>query len=230
VTITTTNVINQDFGFFALMDFGDLPSSYNATLIADGGAYHLTPTLLLGSSVDLEGDGTENALANGDGADDGVFRDMTDFWIPGATVNLTVTVSGAGPVAGWFDFNGDGDFNDPGEFQDFGTIAGTTSVNLTLPSAYITGTTVNTRFRVFDPLNLPGGSLDAGDVVGSAVDGEVEDYQWNFGPTAVRLLGVASRERQVEPGFLLLLLLATVLGITTLVMFRHKRKTDRQYT
>ena len=36
-------------------------------------------------------------------------------------------------------------------------------------------------------MNLPGGTPDAGDYIGSAHGGEVEDYRWQFGPTAVGL-------------------------------------------
>ena len=44
------------------------------------------------------------------------------------------------------------------------------------------------RTRIFsDTVDAPGGSLDAADFAGIAANGEVEDYNWVFGPTSVTL-------------------------------------------
>ncbi|MFV0484112.1 MAG: BspA family leucine-rich repeat surface protein [Bacteroidales bacterium] len=66
-----------------LADYGDLPASYNTTMYADGGAYHLvkgssststTSSLMLGDSVGVEQDGDEtSALADKDSYDDGAY-------------------------------------------------------------------------------------------------------------------------------------------------------------
>ncbi len=192
-------VTDLDFGFYANLDFGDLPDSYK-TLLTNEGAHHTQGSLTLGSVFDAEGDGQPETYAgansndgdDGDGTndDDGILRNMdTPKWTNGANVPLTVTVSGGtGRVVGWFDWDGDG-FD---EMVDFGTLsAGTHIVTITVPSSanYTQGNPVNVRFRLFDPNALPGGRLDYGDYIGAATDGEVEDYWWDFGPNAVTLTG-----------------------------------------
>jgi hypothetical protein len=182
VTISGGNQGGQDFGFYQAMDFGDLPAAYNATTLADEGAHHISGTLTLGSALSSEGDTRgESSTASADTQDDGVVRDMNDYWTPGASVDLNVTVSGGtGRLAGWFDWDDDGAFDDAGSFQDFGAVSGSQALALTVPADYTVGTTVTVRFRLFDPADLPGGSLDAGDYIGSASGGEVEDYRWAF--------------------------------------------------
>ena len=115
-------------------------------------------------------------------------RNVSELWTPGATVHLNVTVAGGpGVLGGWFDWNDDGDFADADEFVNFGSLTGPNVVEVPIPGGYTIGSPVSARFRLFDSSNLPGGSLDAGDYVGSAVGGEVEDYRWSFGPNAVNV-------------------------------------------
>jgi hypothetical protein len=69
--------------------------------------------------------------------------------------------------------------------------------------------TFNLRFRLYD--GSTGGSAQP---TGLAVNGEVEDYQWRFGPTVVTLSGFAARSEagqevnwfELAPGLLLVLL------------------------
>jgi hypothetical protein len=195
VTINASSVTGQDFGFYASMDFGDLPSSYNATLLADEGPYHISGTLRLGSMIDTEGDGTESDTAEGDEYDDGVARsgawsDGTD----GGSVAVTVT-GGSGYLVGWIDWNNDGDFLDAGENiinqavnQGVGQI-----IDFDVPAGTFPGTGgnlfFNARFRLFETApTYPGNAY-----IGSTTNGEVEDYQWEFTPTAVTLLGFSAR-------------------------------------
>ena len=51
---------------------------------------------------------------------------------------------------------------------------------MTIPAAYTSGSSLFARFRLFDPSNLPGGSLDANDYLGFATGGEVEDYLFSL--------------------------------------------------
>ncbi|MEJ2749388.1 MAG: SdrD B-like domain-containing protein, partial [Anaerolineae bacterium] len=224
VTITAANITGQDFGFYAATDFGDLAASY-ATLLADEGPYHKTGSLYLGSSVSTEGDGQVSATASADSYDDGVVRSLASLWTPGATVNLTINVTGGpGRVGGWFDWNGDGDFSDAGEFVDFGLRSGSSTAALKVPSSgYSTGDTLNVRFRVFDPAGIPGGGLDAGDFLGQAVNGEVEDYQWLFGVTAVTLQNLSVSN---GTGQAIGVLIALFLTIGTLGLRLRRRKTQ----
>jgi hypothetical protein len=182
------------------LDYSDLPGSYNRTLLGDDGPRHTVGSLTLGPNVDTEPDGTESLNASADSYDDGVARDMADHWQNGATVDIDIdlggsTVSGLADVGMWIDWNNDGIFGS-GEFYAFsGLTAGSlNTVQLTVPgsSVYTVGTPVNVRVRAFDPASLPGGSLDGGDYVGPAANGEVEDYQWNFGPTAISLVNLSA--------------------------------------
>jgi hypothetical protein len=211
----TFDNLTIDLGFqpgtgFQLLDFGDLPNSYSTLLANDGPRHTLTPNLYLGACVDSEANGQPDpgALATGDntnllgtptvtygscgpsGDEDGVARDMSYKWTPGATVQLNVTVEGEGELACWIDWNGDGNFGDGGtgdadEFINFGSSTGV--VNVTIPNTHVAGTTLYTRCRLFPTEQAPGGSLTQDDYIGFAPGGEVEDYRWTFGPTAVTL-------------------------------------------
>jgi hypothetical protein len=77
------------------------------------------------------------------------------------------------------------------------------------------------RVRAFDPANLPGGSLDAGDFVGFATNGEVEDYRWNFGPTAVRLSSMAAR---AEAGDLPILFMFALMGVSAALLIAWAKR------
>jgi hypothetical protein len=226
VILSSSPLTDVDFGFYTAMDFGDLPAGYNITSLSDEGPRHISGTLRLGSGVSMEGDTRgENSAADADTLDDGVARDMLDYWRPGLTVNLVVTVTGgSGRLAGWFDWNNNGAFDDAGSFHDFGDISGAgQSLNLTLPSTYVTGTQVYARFRLFDPASLPGDSLDAYDYVGAATNGEVEDYRWLFGPTAVTLRRLAAHPASgAHAGAAMAGLL--VLGIGWLALLWRKRR------
>ena len=57
-----------------------------------------------GAGVSAGTDGQPSSTATGDTNDDGVSRLMTDKWLPGLTVQLTVTATGnTGYLMGWFD-------------------------------------------------------------------------------------------------------------------------------
>jgi len=202
----------------ASSDYGDLPSSYNITLQANDGPRHTRPlgsTLQLGPNVSTESDGQESATADLDTFDDGVFRDMTDKWTNGATVDIDLYLQGSGTadVGIWIDWNNDGSFGS-GEFSGFtGLAVGSTQrVQIIVPSnpPYGVGDTLNVRVRAFVPTSIPGGSLDSSDFVGLANDGEVEDYQWQFrNPNAVSMDNFSARSLDLQsPGVLVSLLLA----------------------
>ncbi|MGD1993025.1 MAG: SdrD B-like domain-containing protein [Anaerolineae bacterium] len=184
----TLGQYDHDFGFNAEVDYGDLPDSYS-TSVASAGPGHVTGALYLGASVDTEGDGRPDASAQGDDMvgddEDGIERNPTQIWYGGATVNLTATVSGDnGYLVAYFDWNGDGDVFDAGERVVFGdVVSGTNLLTLSIPSTANPGTTLFSRFRLYDraEFNLVGPT-------GMATNGEVEDYQWSFTPTAVDLV------------------------------------------
>ncbi|MCM2374200.1 dockerin type I domain-containing protein [Aporhodopirellula aestuarii] len=109
------------------------------------------------------------------------------------TTQVSVTVTGAGILEGWIDFNADGDWDDPGELVISPDLAFDGTVN---PAIFGEGTTTHT-FPVTIPATttklLAGQSANTyarfrvstngtGSPVGLALSGEVEDY-------LVRLVG-----------------------------------------
>ena len=175
------------------IDYGDAPASYH-TLIGDNGARHVTHATdsslaeyYLGAGVDAEDDGRPSADAKGD---DGWFSDDEDgvsirsHWLPGGEVQLVVTASLPGYLTGWVDYDADGNFGD-----EFGVVdreeqlrftdenlvsdesillqAGENRLTITVPDTVTLGDTIaRFRFSTLDDLNY----------LGSAPDGEVEDY------------------------------------------------------
>ncbi|MFO7680302.1 MAG: SdrD B-like domain-containing protein, partial [Chloroflexota bacterium] len=225
VEIVDQDIADVDFGFFIGTDFDDLPDSYQTTLSA--GPYHINSgeagTLRLGSTIDLEPNGLPGAAANGDGAsDDGVQRNMSSRWTPGATIELLIEVSGGpGVVGGWFDWNNDDAFG-PGEFVNFGELeSGTRSLPVNIPDSYTTGQVLFARFRVFDPANIPGGSLSANDFQGGATGGEVEGYRWQFTPTAVSLSSFSGGNSAIT--FLVLAAVGVLLAACSLLVARRRQ-------
>ncbi|MDX1943683.1 MAG: SdrD B-like domain-containing protein, partial [Saprospiraceae bacterium] len=195
----------QDGGF----DYGDLPSSFNNTLAADNGASHfLKEGLYLGSCVDFEIDGVEDAKAGVEGSGDdnttGIFSEGTcqgdddedgirllSPMIPGSIACIEVTATsqnGTAILNAWMDFNGDGDF-DTDEQITWLTRDGNAinSVEGTIPNG--TGAYV-LCFEVPTTATFEGGETHArfrlsmnGDLEpnGSADSGEVEDYWFPLG-------------------------------------------------
>jgi uncharacterized repeat protein (TIGR01451 family) len=176
-------ITNVDFAFESTVDydFGDLPASYS-TLISNNGPRHIiptTPNLYLGSDVSTEPNGQPSSAANLDTFDDGLA--VTGIW-QNATNGGTaeVDVVGTGWLVGYIDFNNDGDFLDNGELIA-NQAAATGSYNLTFDipvgSLNDTGSTsLYARFRLLptEPF-IPELAYS-----GEALNGEVEDYQWDF--------------------------------------------------
>ncbi len=236
-TVTTglpgANDHSIDFGFHPPMDFGDLPDTgpgngpgnYDTLVYKNGPRHVLTGTLKLGACVTAEPDGQPNSTATGDACDDGVQRVGNTAWQPGVVVTLNVTVTGGtGALGAWFDWNNDGTFLDTGEFiSRTNLISGSHLITLTIPAGYVTGTPVYARFRLFNPANIPGGSLTSNLYDGLAVDGEVEDYMWNFGPTAITLQAMTTSSGS---GTLIVfaLAVAAILGAAVLFTLSRRRR------
>jgi len=158
----------------AQADFGDAPSPYPVTR-SEIGAQHLPTGPTLGATRDEEVDGVHSAAADADGADeDGVVESAGDDIIVGqvgatTTINIQNAPSGA-QLDGWMDFNADGDWDDVGEqvIVDEAVVNGDNVLAFNVPITAHVGTTY-ARVRV-----STAGGLG---VTGSAVDGEVEDYE-----------------------------------------------------
>lgn len=176
-----------------MTDYGDAPdtgggngSGNYSTLRSDSGPFHgTTTTLLLGSGVtddtDGFGDGTD---ANGDGTDDvdDAFTSLASGTIGGLyrlnNIPVVNSTGGNAVLHAWIDFDQDGQFEES-EYQTATIADGETAANLswTIPVSASTGTTF-ARFRITtDGLVDDGGTGDVDErSLGSASDGEVEDY------------------------------------------------------
>ena len=217
---------NITFTKRSLVDFGDLPDTYD-TLTTSNGARHTlvsTPTYL-GSTIDWENNGEPDSDAAGDDQadaddEDGIMLDPLYAWVPGSVVWLTATVTGDnGYLVGWFDWNGDGDILDAGEQIAFGDLSGTTRISLTVPSAY-SGGVLYSRFRLYDKRLY---DTDAGVFYsyGEVAGGEVEDYKWDDLPTSVTLSSFAA----FDAGGYVLVTWATTLEINTVGFNIHRATT-----
>jgi len=173
-----------------LYDFGDLPSSYTNTLLANSGAQQrvIGASLHLGSTITTENDGRESATASLDGGDDGVVVRSTVF-TPGSQAELDVTASGAGWLAAWMDFNNNGDFDDAGEWiLDRAISAGTSTITFDIPASAPANSDFFSRFRIYP--SRPSIVASTGPALSSSftqMSGEVEDYLFvmSIGPTQV---------------------------------------------
>ena len=198
------------------MDYGDLPEYYQLTWFANNGARHKPLTsgdVWLGDQRDAEFDGYQSPDANGDDTngtpndEDGVVRGAGS-WGSG-TGTISVTVTGPSCLMGWLDYYdlAANDFGPDYQFTDSFTIpegtfsekiidnlyvpAGTTPITFTLPSGF-KNTGVYARFRL-SPYDATQGQTEGicnqtpAGLTGLVLGGEVEDYFWLFGPTAIQL-------------------------------------------
>lgn len=220
----SVEALDQDFGFLSSLDFGDLPASYNLTLLGEEGPRHTSGGLRLGLLVDSEPNGQPSATSDGDGADDdGVARTSGVNWAVGASggsVDLRVSgCTGACAINAWIDWNRDGDFSDTGEkiFSDMLVGDGLQTVTFEIPNGVSFGGVFNARFRLYAAST--GGTATP---YGKVDSGEVEDYQWTFGPTAVKLTALSARTGSNSLAILLLFASLTMTTFSTLRRLRRR--------
>ncbi|MCA9961175.1 MAG: hypothetical protein KC443_19175 [Anaerolineales bacterium] len=220
-------------------DFGDLPDVYG-TLRASNGARHRTINgLRLASSVSGEID-TRGAVpeANADNYDDGVVRAAVPNGNNGGWANgnvsdgngghFTITIAGGGGYPQVFMDFGDGAGGLTGILTEV-TLLNSAGNPLTLPLA--AGT-----YQVY--FNIPAGSFAVSDqpmaarvrlssaggltATGPAADGEVEDYIYSFGPTAVSLQSVTANSS--SPTTALILGSALMLAVVSVGFVLYRRQ------
>jgi len=217
--------LNLDlFGSDSWRDFGDAPLSY-------GEVTHRPNGLRLGLSVDAEETQAYSSNAAGDDADqsddeDGVFRTPGVNWsiAGGGSVDVTLNGCVAFPcyLNGWVDWDKDGSF-EAGEqiFSDRPLAANSEqTLTFTIGGTPAFNTTYFARFRICSSggqCNTPGGS---------AGSGEVEDYLWAFGPTAIELNSFVAQSGSSLQYVLILAIAAVLLllGITVLTWVRQHQK------
>jgi len=212
-------------------EYGDLPSSYGSS-ITD--AYHVPLGIRLGENVDTESAPQSNAYANGDDLDgasdeDGVTRNTATYWTNNASVDLFVEANGCASncrLNGWIDWNGDSDFVDTGEqiFNEI-TINNGSDITrtITVPdsSVYTVGDNVYARFRICQSTgqcNSP--------TITNVTNGEVEDYRWDFGPTALNIENLSVRI-QSSTNWPLLFGISIILLIVTIYVLVKSRQVAR---
>ncbi len=187
-----------------LYEYGDLPlagtpglpagqTGFSPEILA---ARHLPKNMRLGQSVDAENLYQDSALATeDDGSDfddeDGVVRLDAANWSSDNGGELEISHTGcssAAPcyISAWIDWNRDGDFGDSGEriLNNWSrTNDGTSNRSITIPAGTsFTDVRYYARFRICGAANVCNSPM-ATDVE----DGEIEDYTWDWAPTAVSL-------------------------------------------
>lgn len=192
----------------AIVTITDMP----VDLAGDVGAWHHLGNLYLGGEISA--DAAPTTLG-----DDGAVRTLNQIWSPGATPTVTVTVSGtgSGQLVVWMDWDNSMAYDAPNERVIFQPVMGGNSypILLTIPAEYPTGQQVRVRARVYDaspatpaPLGYGGG-------------GEVEDFLWNFSPTAVALQQIAASPTSGRVALWLGAML--LLGLVSLMVLRPRR-------
>jgi len=204
-------------------DLTDLPLSYDL-------AWHKGPhTLYLGSSVTND---TTFAPGDDNASDDGVVR-LLPAWQPGQQASIRVQVTGgSGWLSGWFDWNLDGCFDAGEKTVNQAVNAGLNTISFTIPSGAPVGTGTATqmpvRFRLYESgteptkpqPNRPQVQLLAA-ATGGVTGGEVEDYVWDFTPTAVTLRSFGARASAGWPAWAVTLVLGLELAGLTLYAYRR---------
>jgi len=224
-----------------------MPVAYGNTVLADNGARHtISSQLYLGGGVpDAEANGQESPAATGDGTDEaGVTREIGVAgpshlgWTNGTVASgnggrLDITIGGvwSGVPQVFIDYDGD---DATYTFAEV-TLRDGTGTPLTMP---LSPNTYSVYFDIpadtFDSATTPnpifvrvrlssGGGLGA---TGLATNGEVEDYQWNFGPNAVSMADFSAQSNNLRwvavlAGALMLL------GIGVFLMMRKRQVASR---
>ena len=161
------------------------------------------------------------------------------------TGHIQYAVTGEGCLYGWLDYmktdsNGDFVSYDPDYSFDGvnapyteNIIAGvpvsntnttTGVIDFDLPDGEIGGP-YYARFRLFDAQDCNAGVSLAADLPmyqGSAVNGEVEDYKWTFGPNAVSMAGFSASTESVPTIWIAVVSLLALAGITVFAWMRRR--------
>lgn len=194
-------------------DFGDLPDGTGGTpdyssltTLANDGARHILGHIKLGAAIDGEADAQPSATANGDdaaGVDDEDGVTPTGNWSDGTGHVDVVVAGGSGCLSGFLDFwdgatiGPDGNFASANEtiITNQHVTVGTNTFNFTLPTDAADSGAFFARFRLVPDDDGDGSCSDQAliGLKGQVYDGEVEDYLFNFDPTAVTLSDISAR-------------------------------------
>jgi hypothetical protein len=196
---TAAEVTLDSFQADNYRDYGDAPAGY-------GTPNHAPLGLRLGENVDAEVGALSGSLANGDDTnlsddEDGVVRTPAKNWTPGSAPtnggSVDVVMNGclSTPcyVNGWVDWDNDGNFTTAGDqvlVNRTVSVNGITqSLGFDIPlSATVANGTFYARFRICSSTGACNSPTST-----NVLNGEVEDYQWSFGPTAITLESFGAR-------------------------------------
>lgn len=176
--------------YFLEYDFGDAPFERYPTFFGQNGAHHIyDPDVFLGQHIDTEINGQPDPTCTGDdndrlNDDDGIkFLNLTTDGI----IEVEVTASRSGYLNAWMDFDNNGSWAEPEDqiFQDEFIPGGQSILTAQIPDGAVPPP-IFSRFRFSTE---PGLSY-----IGIAIDGEVEDYLFDFIP-----LDVGQKEKSIIP-------------------------------
>ena len=195
-----SNKMHMDAGMYEDIgpqdyDYGDAPDPSYPTLRASNGARHIIDqSVYMGSSIDGEQNGQQDANALGDDGDGNDDEDGIVFLndlIPGSWTSFVANVSVKGNLGVWVDFNGNGSWADKGEStfdHDTTVFAGANTWGFYVPSNAKRGKTfVRFRYSIKHGLTYDG----------EWPDGEVEDYQVEIKDQTD--LGTITIRKQAQP-------------------------------
>jgi uncharacterized repeat protein (TIGR01451 family) len=190
----------------ALVDYGDAPDgntgvgtgNYKTTAIDNGPSHTIVNGLKLGTNIDADSGTLQDSTATADNTsgtpnDEDAFTTLPNVSTSGtySLSNIPVTNSvGAATLHAWVDFNKNGSF-EAGEYTSTPVANGATSANLswTVPSGTTAGSTF-ARFRLTTQTLTDDTVTTAEDErsIGTAINGEVEDYAVSIAAKANLLL------------------------------------------
>lgn len=213
-----------------------------------GGFYHFGTTVDSEADGQESVDATGDVARTDD--ETGITRDDMDWGDGTGAVFVDITKPGSVSVAcvvGWIDWDGDNVFESTAtvgtasELVTNAFVPGDSNISFTSPTVTDYGgtypSTLNTRWRIFQPndtlftdlgltldlFGCPTSSTPAAVtqlVFGEAADGEVEDYQWGFGPTAITLSKASTSTEDV--GMVIVLALVLLALVATSFYLRRQ--------
>ncbi|MCC7334890.1 MAG: pre-peptidase C-terminal domain-containing protein [Pirellulaceae bacterium] len=174
---TTTLTIFQGEG----LDYGDAPVPYLTSNTENGPRHKVVDGLSLGATVTPDADARRD---DADIGDDGViFSPIYAAFQTSVTLSVTNTTGQAAYASMWIDFDGNGIFADTERVaSSLPVAAGTTTVAFTIPRSTSDGSgPARTKIgETYARVRLSTSSSAVASAIGSAPDGEVEDYQVNI--------------------------------------------------
>lgn len=162
------------------IDLGDAPDTYGSLLNSSGAAHIIDTNLTLGTLIDSEMDGFPNTLANGDDTnssdndEEGVaLFNVLNTTSTGYEMDVTVynNTGDVATLAAWIDFNRNGLFDSVERTSAIVPSIGADVITLTWTG--ITGTVAG---QSYVRLRIASDATEVLVPVGTAANGEVEDY------------------------------------------------------